>query len=157
VGHRAEDELDLLRKGSGLSIDRDGKFLHCGQSITHARTREVLWRSLERTPDGRYLVRIGREWAYVDIEDAPYAIRGVLEGEDRLTLVLSDGTQEPLDPATLCVDGWGALHCQVKGGHRARFTSTAQVALGLALDEDPPGSGRYLLTLRGTRWPVRRE
>jgi hypothetical protein len=157
VGHRAEDALELLRNQSGLSIARDGTFLHRGEPITHARTREVLWRSLERVPDGRYLVRIGREWASVDIEDAPYVVRGVLAGEDGLTLVLSDGTQEALDPATLSADAQGALHCQVKGGHRAGFTSAAQVTLGLALEEDPDGSGRYLLTLRGTRWPVRRE
>ena len=73
------DPLELLRARSGLSIDAEGRFLHRGEPITHARTLEVLWRSLERAPDGRYLVRIGRESAYVAVEETPYVVRGVIE------------------------------------------------------------------------------
>jgi hypothetical protein len=149
-----EDALELLRAQSGLSIDRDGRFLHRGEPITHARTLDVLWRSLERVPDGRYLVRVGRESAYVAIEDAPYAIRGVLAEEAPPALLLSDGTREPLDPATLAVGADGVLRCRVRGGHRARFSRPAQIALGLLLEEDPPGSGTLHLALGGRRWPV---
>ncbi|HYG69211.1 MAG TPA: hypothetical protein VD838_16185 [Anaeromyxobacteraceae bacterium] len=152
----SDDVLERLRSESGLSIDRDGRFLHRGEPITHARTLEVLWSSLTRVPDGRYLVRIGRESGYVTIDDAPYAVRGVLDGDGVPVLVLSDGTRESLDPATLAVDGEGVLRCVVKGGHAARFTRAAQVALGLMLDEDPPGSGTLTLTVRGRRWPVRK-
>jgi uncharacterized protein len=152
-----DDVLERLRAASGLSIDRDGRFLHRGEPITHARTLEVLWSSLSRVPDGRYLVHVGRESGYVDVEDAPYAVRGVLDdGGDggAPLLVLSDGTHEPLDPTTLAVDGDGVLRCVVKGAHEARFTRAAQVALGLRLEEDPPGAGRYALTAGGRRWPV---
>lgn len=147
---------ERLRAASGLSIDREGRFLHRGEPITHARTLEVLWSSLSRVPDGRYLVRVGRESGYVAIEDAPYAVRGVLDGnDDTPLLVLSDGTRESLDPATIAVDGEGVLRCMVKGEHAARFTRAAQIALGLRLEEDPPGSERYALTVSGRRWPVR--
>ncbi len=148
-----EAALELLRQRSGLSIDLEGRFLHRGEPIRHARTLEVLWRSLERQPDGRYLVRIGRESGWVRLEDAPYAVRGVrLEGEPRLRL--SDGSEELFHPETLSVDADGVLHCLVKGDHRARFARSAQVALGLALEEDPSSPGRYLLSLGGRRWPV---
>ncbi len=149
-----DDALELLRAQSGLSIDAEGRFLHRGEPIAHARTLEVLWRSLERVPDGRYLVRIGRESAYVDLEDAPYAVRGVLPDADPPVLLLSDGAREPLDPATLAVGADGVLRCRVHGDHRARFTRPAQIALGLLLDEDPPGSGRLHLAACGARWPV---
>jgi hypothetical protein len=152
------DALELLRSRSGLSIDAEGRFLHRGEPVTHARTLEVLWSSLTRADDGRYLVRIGRERAWVDVEDAPYAVRGVEPaGSGPPVLHLSDGTREPLDPATLAVDSAGVLRCRVKGGHRARFTRAGQVALGLALEEDPAGSGRYALTVDGRRWPVSSE
>ena len=96
------DPLEALRAGSGLSIDAEGQFLHRGEPITHARTLEVLWRSLERTPDGRWLVRIGRESAYVALEETPYVVRGVIDGEaGAQSLLLSDGAREPLDPRTL--------------------------------------------------------
>ncbi len=153
------EALELLRSRSGLSIDAEGRFLHRGEPITHARTLEVLWSSLERAADGRYLVHVGRESAYVDLEDAPYAVRGIsaVAGGSAPVLHLSDGSREALDPATLAVDAAGVLRCRVKGGHRARFTRAGQIALGLALDEDPPGSGRYALTIGGRRWPVVQE
>lgn len=149
-----EEALEILRQASGLAIDREGRFLHRGEPVTHARTLEVLWRSLERVADGRYLVRIGRESAYVRVEDAPYAVRGVLLDPAGPVLLLSDGRRARLDPGTLAVGRDGVLRCRVRGGHRARFTRPAHVALGQLLEEDPPGSGGYRLTLGGTRWPV---
>lgn len=150
------DPLELLRARSGLSIDAEGRFLHRGEPITHARTLEVLWRSLERAADGRYLVRIGRESAYVAIDDAPYAVRGVLDGPaGERWLLLSDGSSEPLDPATLRIGRDGILRCTVKGGHAAHFGRGAQVTLGLAIEENPPGSGRFFLMLGGARYPIR--
>ena len=149
--------LELLRQQSGLSIDLEGRLCHLGQPITHARTLEALWGSLARQPDGRYLVRVGRESGYVHLADAPYGVRGVTPDGERLLVHLGDGSVEPLDPSTLTVDGEGVLHCRVKGGQRARFGRSAQVELGLALEEDPPGAGRFALHLGGRTFPVASE
>ena len=151
-----DDPLELLRVRSGLSIDAEGRFLHRGEPITHARTLAVLWASLEPTADGRWLVRIGRESGYVSVEIAPWVVRGVIDGPDGAPwLLLSDGTREPLDPRTLSIGADGVLRCEVKAGRPASFSRAAQIALGLALEEQPPGSGRYELPLGGVRHPVR--
>jgi hypothetical protein len=151
--------LELLRQQSGLSIDLEGRFLHRGEPITHARTLEVLWSSLERREDGRYLVHVGRESAWVAVADAPYAVRGVvLDAPDGPTAHLSDGSSEPLAAETLTVDADGVLHCRVKGGrHRARFTRAAQVAVGLALAEDPAAPAGWRLDLAGRSHAIGRE
>lgn len=151
--------LEALRESSGLSIDADGRFLHRGEPITHARTLEVLWRSLERNERGRYQVRVGREIGYVALEDAPYSVRGITwDGDERPVAHLSDATTEPLAVATVTIDAEGVLHCLVKGGlHRARFSRTAQVSLGLAMSEDPMAPGHYRLQLGGAVFPVRPE
>jgi len=149
-----EDALELLRQRSGLSIDLEGRLCHRGEPITHARTLEVLWGSLARQADGRYLVRIGRESGYVTVEDAPYGVRGVTFDEGWPVLHLGDRTEEPLDPATLSVYAEGVLHCVVKGWHRARFTRTAQVDLGLVLEEESGFPGRFLLRLGERTFPV---
>lgn len=155
----AEDDeaaLRRLREQSGLSLDAEGRFLHRGQPITHARTLELLRRSFRREPDGRYAVSIGREVGYVTIEAAPYAVLAVLPapagGLPRLRL--SDGSEEPLAPATLSLGEDGVLRCTVKGDHLARFTRAGQLALGALLQEDPPGSGSFALVVNGRRWPV---
>lgn len=151
-----DDALELLRSRSGLSIDGEGRFLHHGEPITHARTLAVLWGSLEPTADGRWLVRIGRESGYVAIERAPYVVRGLVDDPGGApVLLLSDGSREPLEPRSLALDADGVLRCAVKGGRPASFSRSAQIALGLALEEHPPGSGRYALLLGGARHPVR--
>ncbi|BDG02525.1 DUF1285 domain-containing protein [Anaeromyxobacter oryzae] len=154
-----DDALELLRTRSGLSIDAEGRFLHRGEPITHRRTLEVLHRSLRLREDGRYEVAIGRERGYVEVVDAPYTVRGVeLDPPGGApTLRLSDGSAEPLDPATLVLGADGALRCRVKGGYRARFTRAGQVTLGLALEEDPPGSGHFILCVNGDRFHIPRE
>jgi uncharacterized protein len=146
--------LELLRERSGLSIDLDGRLCHQGEPITHARTLEVLWRSLERQPDGRYLVRVGRESGYVQVDDAPYGVRGVTFDGNGARLHLTDGTEEALDPRTLALDAEGVLHCTVKGGHRGRFTRAAQLDVGFQVEEDPALPGRYVLRLAGRTWPI---
>ncbi len=151
-----EETLELLRRQSGLSIDLEGHLCHRGEPITHERTLAVLWSSLHRQADGRYLVRVGRESGYVEVQDAPYAVRGLTREAERLTLHLTDGTEESLDPTTLSVDRDGVLHARVKGGeHRARFSRSAQVDLGLLLEEVPPGTGRFVLRLGMQTFPVR--
>jgi hypothetical protein len=149
--------IELLREQSGLSIDLEGRLCHRGEPITHSRTLEVLWSSLERQPDGRYLVRIGRESGYVRIEDAPYGVRGITFDQGVPLAHLTDGTVEPLDPSTLTVDGEGILHCTVHATHRARFTRSAQVSLGLALEEDPEAPGQFRLELGGRTFRVAQE
>ncbi len=150
--------LELLRAKSGLSIDAEGRLCHAGEPITHRRTLEVLWRSLSREPDGRYAVRVGRELGYVAVEDAPYAVRGLTAAGDELLLHLSDGSAEPLDPATLTVGGEGVLRCRVKQGqHRARFLRGAQVSLGLLLDEEAGGEGQFTLRLGGRSYTLSEE
>ena len=152
-----EAELERLRQGSGISLDAEGRFLHRGEPITHARTLEVLRQSFRREPDGRYSVSIGRERAYVAIEAAPYAVQAVLpaQGGAAPRLRLSDGSEEPLDPATLRLDRDGVLQCTVKGDHLARFTRAGQLAMGAVLEENPPGSGALALIVNGRRWPIR--
>lgn len=146
------------RPPSDLSIDLEGRLCHRGEPITHARTLEVLWSSLRREPYGRYTVRVGRECAEVAVVDAPYGVRGVTAERQGLLAHLTDGSTEPLDPATLTLDAAGVLHCRVKGGsHRARLTRAAQVGLGLLVEESPDAPGRFVLRLGAALYPIAPE
>jgi hypothetical protein len=156
-GPPPEAVLEAVRQRSGLSIDDEGRFCVHGERITHARTLEALWGSLERRPDGRYMVHVGRESAYVEVPFAPFAVRGLVPGPVGLDLLLSDGSREPLRPETLRVGRDGVLRTTVKGGEPARFTREAQVTLGLRLEEDRAAPGGYRLHLGPRSWPVGAE
>src|SRR5712664_1423000 len=66
------DLLRKVREQSGLRLDREGRFWHRGDLLEHARTIAALHRGLHRAEDGRWAVRIGPGWAYVEVEDAGY-------------------------------------------------------------------------------------
>jgi hypothetical protein len=96
------------------------------------------------------------------VGETPWIVRGLAEGAGSAApvLLLSGGLREPLDPATLRIGADGVLRCTVSRGH-ARFGRAAQIALGMKLEEDPPGSGSFVLDAAGRRWaishPVERE
>jgi len=150
------DLLERLRSASGLSVDAEGQFLHRGEPITHARTLEVLWGSLAAVAGGRFQVTVGRETAYVEVDETPWVVRGArAEGAPTrsITLLLAGGREVPLQAATLRLGHDGILRCALPEG-TARFSRAGQLAVGVLLEEDPPGSGRFALQLGGRRFPV---
>jgi len=153
TGSRAVD-LDILRRSSGLAVDDEGRFLVHGEPVTHARTLEVLWRSLRPVPGGGWEVRIGRESASVAVEETPWAVRAAVADGDGIALWLPDGSREPLDPVTLRVGGDGVLRVTLSGGRTGRFTRAAQLALGERLEEDRAAPSGFRLALGGRRFPV---
>src|SRR5215467_9035727 len=97
--------IDKLRQ-SGIRVDREGRFIHEGAEVTHEGLRRALFRWLDRNDDGRYVLRLDeRRFAYLDVDDTPLVARAArVDAAGRILLALSDGAEEPLDPATLTVD-----------------------------------------------------
>ncbi len=139
----------------GLSIDDEGRFLVHGEPVTHERTLEALWRGLSPGPDGAWQVRIGRESAPVSVPGTPFVVVSI--PEDGATLVLAGGAREPLLPETLRVGRDGLLRATLASGHAARFSRSAQIALGMRLVEDRSAPGGFRLPLGGKEWPLGSE
>jgi hypothetical protein len=147
--------LERLRASSGLSIDEEGCFLHHGEPIRHARTLEVLWGSLGRDDRGRWRVRIGREEALVTVDETPWTVRALVATPDGAAVVrLAGGREAPLEPRALWLGRDGRLRCRLPGGEEARFSRAGQASVAPHLDEEPPGSGRFLLRLGATLHPI---
>src|SRR5712671_167527 len=146
--------LRKLREESGLRLDREGRFWHRGDLLEHARTVAALHRGMHRAEDGRWAVRIGPEWAYVDVEDAARFIRRIETRGDRWRARLSDGEWVEIDPATLASGADDALYARTPDGERARLTRTAQLSLSDDLRED---DGVFSLEISGRRHPIGRD
>ena len=127
----------------GLVLHHDGTWSHEGHPITHARLREHFDRSVAFLPDegeaGKYVVTLRHFRGEIEVEEAAFFVRG-FEPEAGV-LLLSDRSEEVLDPATLTLSPRdGALLCRVKhdvapGGVLARFDHAAQAELLLAVEE----------------------
>lgn len=103
--------------------------------------------------DGRYILSNGYDWTYFSVDDVPFFVQALkLEGS-QATLVLSDGSEEPLDAGSLCVGENDAVYVRVKGGRfEARFAPEAQTALSPLLVETP--SGEPAVELGGVCYPI---
>jgi hypothetical protein len=139
---------------STIRLDADGRFWHEGQLVEHAGMAAAFASWIARHPDdGRYILSNGYDWSYFEVEDVPYFVRSVRTDRDRPTLVLSDGTEEPLDPRALWVGVRDALYTRVKSGQfRARFMPAAQTGLSPLLVEGEGGQPE--LQVGGARYPI---
>ena len=143
-------DLELLREQSGLRLDREGRFWHRDGLVEHARTLAVLHQGLHRAPDGRWATRIGREWGYVEVEDAAFFVRRIEPAGARLRGQLAGSGWSDIDPETLAVGESDALYARVQV-ERARLTRPAQVSLADQLRDE---GGIYTLELDGKRTPI---
>ena len=135
----------------GLVLHHDGRFTHDGEPIRHRKLREHFDRAVEYLPEEqKFIVRLGHFRGEIEVEEAGFFVRAV--ELDSGEIALSDGTREPLDVASLVLSPIdGALLGRVKqglvpGGLVARFTSSAQAELLLAVEER---EGQTVLRLGG--------
>lgn len=144
--------LERLRQ-SGLRLDCEGRWWHEGQLVEHPGLTHALHRWLDRE-DGRYVVRWGEEYAYVEVEDAPFLVRTLRLDQGRIWLALSDDSEQELDYDSLTVGRDNALYCRVRQGRfDARFGWQAQQILAQWLDEDAELG--FVLRAGGGLWPIR--
>jgi hypothetical protein len=113
-----------LSRETRIRIDKEGRFHHEDDLITH----EALARSLAGWVDvdaesGRYILRNDINWAFVTVDDTPLVVKRFYE-DDRL--LLTDGTEEPLDWASLTVSDDDIPYVRVRSGKLpARFSRQA--------------------------------
>src|SRR5262245_52863039 len=121
---------------STIRLDGEGRFFHDGALVEHPKLAAALHTWISRHPDdGRYILTNGYDWTYFIVDEVPFFVRSVYEKEGEAVLVLSDGTEEPLDPASVHVGGRGDIHLSVKadalgGPYDAKLTRFAQTQLG---------------------------
>ena len=93
------------------------------------------------------------DWTYFRVEDVPFFVLSVRDVGGRPELVLSDGTEEALDPTKLRGRADDALGVSVKGGlFGARFSREAQLDLAPWLSEGADGA--LELRILGVRHPL---
>jgi hypothetical protein len=158
---------------SRIRLDGEGRFWHEEALVDRPALRAALHRWISRHPDdGRYILENGYDWCYFTVDDVPCFVVGLHATADAVMLTLADGSEEPLDPATLREGAGGALYARVKantpgGAFDAKLTRAAQAALlplvvegpadspGPRPEEDPTAEGsRPYLLVGGRRWPL---
>ena len=149
--------VDPDHRESGLRLDREGRWHHEGEPVTHMGLAKALHGWIDRDLEtGRYVLRAGAEWCFVEVEDSPLFVRGVsIEGEGcdrRVWLRLSDGSEEELAYGTLRQAEDNVLYCDARQGSlTARFDRAPYHTLGETVELE---GDRALLPAAGRRWPI---
>jgi hypothetical protein len=140
---------------STIVLDREGRFWHEGQLVTHPGMQAAFASWIRRHPDdGRFILSNGFDWTYFTVEDVPFFVRSLRVEGGEPVLALSDGSEEPFDAASAALGDRDALYVRVKeGAFEARFTPTAQTALEPFLVEGVTGEPE--LELHGKRYSIR--
>jgi hypothetical protein len=122
-------------------LDANGRFSHDGLPVEHAGMARAFASWIGRHPDnGRYVLNNGWDWTYFQVEDTPFFVVSVRDEGGRPWLVLSDGSEEELDPRRLRMGADDALYASVKeGAFEARFSREGQLGLAPWLSEGPGG------------------
>jgi hypothetical protein len=147
--------LEQLREQAGLRLDGEGRFWHQGGLVEHARTLQVLHEGIHRAPDGRWATRIGKEWAYLAVDVAPFFVRRLEaetgEGGARLRAWLVDGREVAAAPSALERGEGDALFLRLPDGERALLLRAAQVSLAGLLHEE---GGAYSIEIGNERFAI---
>lgn len=141
-----------------IYIDKTGKWFHKGIEMIHKGIVNEFYRSLTTDSSGEYLIIMGEEKCFVDVEDTPFIVTRVEFGEsekqmeERITLYLIDDTQESLDPDTLTVGDDNVLYCKIKNKtFKARFSRAAYYQLASCIKEE---GDKYYLPLKNKKYYI---
>jgi len=145
---------DGRSRESTIRLDAEGRFWHEGELVAHSGMQQAFATWIGRHPDdGRYILNNGYDWTYFAVDDVPFFVRTLRIATDEVRLLLSDGSEEPLDPTTLAVGDRGAVYVRVKNGaFEARFSPEAQTKLAPLIVEG--SSGRLELEVGAARYPI---
>lgn len=139
-----------------LFIDKDGRWFQNDKEIIHSGIYKLFASSLEKAPDGGYQVRMGQQICRVEVEDAPFVVKSVNDNnQGSLSIVLNDGSEEPLDPRSFWIGADNVPYCRVKGGaFHARFSRPAYYRL---VGHIVPGESEdeFFFRLGDERIPIR--
>lgn len=142
---------------SSIRLDREGRFWHEGARVEHPGMHKAFASWIARHPDdGRYILSNGWDWTYFQVDDVPYFVQSLVVEGGRVRIVLSDGSEETLDPSTLAVGENDAVYLRVKDGRfEARLVPEAQTGLAPLLVET--GAGELAIEVAGVRHRIGRR
>jgi uncharacterized protein len=138
-----------------IRINKEGIWYYGDDEIFREEIILLFYDNLKRDQSGRYLIELGNEKCYVEVEDVPFVVKaarrdgtGDEEGEV-FYLYLSDGKCEPLDPSTLCVGNDNILYCSIRNAaFTARFSRAAYYQIANCIEYNAEKK-EYFIPLNG--------
>lgn len=146
-----------------IRIDKDGVWYYGEEEIFRKEIIFLFYENLTQDQSGRYLIEIGNEKCYVEVEDAPFIVRSVdrktptSENSNLIFLLLSDGSLEQLDPGTLRIGRGNVLYCTIRNASlTARFSRAAYYQIANYIEHDT-AKDAYFIPLNGQFYYIKKS
>ena len=146
-----------------IFVDREGDWYYRGSRMERSDSVSHLCQHMRRDEaSGLYIIQLGKQRCYLEVEDTPLAITGVLHTEERegdkpeqlLLAIKHLEKREVLDPESLWIGEQNVLYCRVMEGRiPARFLRPAYYQLAEFIHEDKE-QNRFYLSLGGKHFYI---
>jgi hypothetical protein len=146
-----------------IRIDKEGVWYYGDEEIFRKEIVLFFYENLKRDPSGRYLIELGDERCYVDVEDTPFIVksldRTLSEGDNGeiIYIYLSDGTVEALDTDSLWVGRDNVLYCTTRNKtSRVRFSRASYYQIARYIEYDTENNA-YFIPLNGKSFYIKKS
>ncbi len=125
-----------------IKIDKEGVWYYRGAHMFRKEILCVFFENLKIDEYGKYLIELGEERCYLDVEDTAFVVSSVYktkfpkDNQEYIYMVLTDDTQEKLELSTLQFNKNNVPYCMVKKGKfRARFSRKSYYQLAEFIEQ----------------------
>lgn len=128
---------------SDIKIDKEGIWYYRGAHMFRKEILHVFFEHLKIDECGEYLIELGKEICYLDVEDTAFVVTVADRKKqdngtsDHISILLTDDSWEKLDLNTLYVGKDNVLYCTVKNGRfPARFSRNSYYQLAEFIEQE---------------------
>lgn len=149
------DELEALRRNSGIALSSDGVWRYRDARVPHPRVQELFHRGLELRADGQIILNVGKYWCYVTCESVARFVDGITlrPAEGTFSARLKGGFKVVAErPPRIAFDPDSRLFVWLPGQPVAVLTQQAHNAIIGHMDVSD--QGQLELALGRVSWPV---
>jgi hypothetical protein len=147
-------------ENSEIKIDKEGIWYYKGAHMFRKEILCVFFEHLKIDECGKYLIELGEERCYLDVEDTAFVVAAVyktqLQGKGRvqIEILLSDDSYEKLEMNSLYAGRDNVLYCRVKEGiFTARFSRNSYYQLAEFIEQSENGNN-YFINLNGEKYLI---
>ena len=147
-------------ENSDIRIDKEGVWYYKGAHMFRKEILCVFFEHLKIDECGKYLIELGEERCYLDVEDTAFIVAAVYKtqlpdnGRAQIDILLSDDSCEKLEMQSLHVGRDNVLYCRVKEGNfTARFSRNSYYQLAEFIEQSENGN-HFFINLNGEKYLI---
>jgi hypothetical protein len=142
-----------------IKIDKEGVWYYRGAHMFRKEILCIFFENLQIDENGRYMIALGDERCYLDVDDTAFVVEEVSKKEqandiETIYIVLTDDSQEKLDLNSLHVGKENVLYCRVKDGKFiARFSRKSYYQLAEFIEQQEKAD-TFFINLNGKKYLI---